>query len=100
MSPWIEVIYALCDERGRIRYIGRTYKALPDRLMLAKWPAHADQRPIAKWMRENRDTVTIRQIEVIGQDRRGRSSRERRWIKRLADRGIPLLNLMHMPNRV
>lgn len=97
-DAFTEVIYALCDSQGRVRYIGRTYKPLPFRLAQARNPRPSDRRPIAEWMRENRATVTIRKLEVVGWDRRDRSSRERRWIKRLSARGIPLLNRMHIPS--
>lgn len=80
-------IYALADEGGRTRYIGKTVRTLADRLGQHRRAARTSNLPVGRWLRKHPD-ATIRLIEIVnaGEDW---AARERFWIAR----GTDLLNL-------
>lgn len=81
------LIYALDDESGRTRYIGKTVRSLKDRFAQHKRAARTSNLPVGRWLRRH-PCATIRLIEEV---RAGGNwaARERFWI----ERGENLLNL-------
>lgn len=81
------LIYALDDESGQTRYIGKTVRSLKDRFAQHKLAAKTSRLPVGRWLRRH-PGATIRLIEKVeaGGDW---AARERFWI----ERGQNLLNL-------
>lgn len=80
------LIYALSDEAGRIRYIGKTVHSLGKRLGQHKRASRRGELPVNRWLRKHH--VSIGLLETVSPDGDW-ASRERYWIGQFSN----LLNL-------
>jgi len=71
-------IYALCDESGCVRYVGKTVRRLSERLAQHKRAAKREGRlPVHRWMLKHEVAVTLLETVPAGADW---AARERFWI--------------------
>lgn len=73
-------IYALCDEAGQVRYIGKTVRTIDQRLSQHRTAAKRSRLPVGRWLMKH-PAATVKLLEVVppGGDW---ASRERAWIQR------------------
>lgn len=79
-------IYALSDERGVVRYVGKTVRALGDRLGQHRRAARRGELPVNRWLRKHDASISLLETVAAGKDW---AARERHWIKQFSG----LLNL-------
>lgn len=72
-------IYALCEQGGKVRYVGKTVRALKDRLAQHRTASRRGELPVNRWLRKNPE-AEIRLLETVGPDRDW-AARERYWIE-------------------
>lgn len=73
-------IYALCDETGRVRYVGKTIRTIEQRFSQHRTASKRSRLPVGRWLRKH-PQATVRLLEVVppGGDW---ASRECAWIQR------------------
>lgn len=91
----ITEIYAITDDAGIPKYVGRTTSGLARRLN-----GHAcAKNEIGAWIRSNRESVRIRLLEGFSDEFPENGNRERYWIKRFREEGHALFNKWPMPRK-
>jgi len=86
-------IYALRDEDRWLRYVGKTGKPLPVRLIIHLREAQAGVRTHkCNWIRSMLRHDLIPTITLIEEVEGGGNDEERKWIKYFYDHGIELVN--------
>jgi len=86
-------IYALQDENGKIRYIGKTYKGLSKRLIEHLSVARSGKKNHrCNWMRSVMTRGYIPAITLIGEIKGDGCREEAAWIKYFRDEGVNLVN--------
>jgi hypothetical protein len=73
------LIYALSDECGRVRYVGKTVRTLRDRLGQHKRAARHGHLPVNRWIRKHNVSARLLETVAAGGDW---VAREQYWIKR------------------
>lgn len=73
-------IYALCDESGVVRYVGKTVQSIDQRLAQHRSAARKNRLPVGRWLRKH-PNATVQLLEVVppGGDW---AAREKAWIRR------------------
>ena len=80
-------IYALCDEAGNVRYVGKTVRTIHQRLSQHRTAAKNSRLPVGRWLMKH-PAATVRLLEIVPPSGDW-ASRERAWIHRHSN----LLNL-------
>lgn len=90
MGIWDPDIYAITDDEGRVKYVGRTTQRVRYRLSAH----HSAKTPCGEWLRANRERARIKILEAdVPYAKAGLA--ERRWIMKFREEGHDLLN--HWP---
>ena len=92
--PWVR-IYALEDEAGNVRYVGKTIRYLHQRHTSHIRAAKCGRLPVNQWLRgqvAKGQRLCIRLLENVP-DGPDWIERERHWIARFRQEGARLLNL-------
>lgn len=86
-------VYGLCDQNGRVFYVGRTGTNAQNRLWEHIYRARSGHMaPVYQMMRRiGYNTVTFKVLERIADDSQGKQV-EAKWIKKLIDSGLQLMN--------
>lgn len=72
------LIYALADEDGCIRYVGKTVRTLASRLGQHRRAARRGRLPVNRWLRKHDASIDLLEIVAPSDDW---AARERYWIK-------------------
>lgn len=90
-SPVAEIsIYALCDEAGAVRYVGKTAQTLARRFIGHKNCAKRRRLPVERWLYKHK-AASVRLLEMANND--NWIEREQFWIASYRAAGAALLNL-------
>lgn len=85
------IIYGLHNANGNVRYIGKTKRALADRLRGHR-SARNGPLPLHRWLAKNHGHVEAVVLEIVPDDGDWRTA-ERAWIAAARAAGIGLLNV-------
>lgn len=86
-------IYVLCDELGSIRYVGRTYRGLQERLCEHLLEARKGKRSHRHhWLRSLLSKGLLPSIRLIGEVDGNGYAEEQKWIEYLRSLGVHLVN--------
>ncbi len=96
MGVMCETIYALVDDRDRVRYVGRTSYSLKSRLAQHRSQAKRGNQPIHEWLRTD-PYVKIVPIQACPYGKQHVGECEADWIRWLRAKGAPILNTLPYP---